>query len=161
MIIPKAKPFRRRVYRRLGDFVADLRSTAVRSTGRALVSPAFRERLMLAVTGVNQCRYCSYFHSALALRSGVPPEELAELTAGALPGGCPEEEQIGVLYAQHWAEQDARPDPAARERLVVAYGEEKAAVIESLLHMIRIGNLTGNTFDYWLFRLSFGLLGNR
>jgi hypothetical protein len=28
--------------------------------------PAFRERLMLAVTVVNGCRYCSYFHARQA-----------------------------------------------------------------------------------------------
>jgi AhpD family alkylhydroperoxidase len=27
-----------------------------------LVSPAFRERLMLTVTGVNRCRYCAVYH---------------------------------------------------------------------------------------------------
>lgn len=115
---------------------------------------------MLAVTAVNQCRFCRDFHAALALNSGITPDELDELNAGALPAGCPEDERIGVLYARHWAERDARPDPTARKRLVDGYGEEKASAIEIYLRMIRTGNLIGNTFDYWLYRLSFGLLGN-
>ncbi|MCK4314262.1 MAG: carboxymuconolactone decarboxylase family protein [Anaerolineae bacterium] len=32
-----------------------------------LTSPAFRERLMLAVTAVNGCRYCSHVHAREAL----------------------------------------------------------------------------------------------
>lgn len=166
MSIRQTKPFRRRIYRRIDEFFEDVRGISANRTSlrqaraNGPISPAFRERLMLAVTAVNQCRYCQYFHAALALNSGVTPGELAELTAGALPADCPDDEQIGVLYAQHWAEQDARPDPTTRERLVDVYGEEKASAIETYLRMIRIGNLAGNTFDYWLYRLSFGLLGN-
>lgn len=35
-------------------------------------------------------------------------------------------------------------DPAFRERLLEAYGEETVAHIDLALRMIRIGNLTGN-----------------
>jgi hypothetical protein len=42
---------------------------------------------------------------------------------------------------------------------VEIYGEEKAEAIEIVLRMIRSGNLLGNLWDYWLFRLSFGRLG--
>ena len=33
---------------------------------------------------------------------------------------------------------------------------EKAEAIHLMLHMIRLGNLLGNTWDYILFRVSFG-----
>ena len=39
--------------------------------GGKLVPRPFRERLMLAVTAVYGCRYCSWLHTREALRSGI------------------------------------------------------------------------------------------
>ena len=44
-----------------------------------LISPDFRERLMLAVTAVNGCRYCSYAHTRAALKGGLSREEISGL----------------------------------------------------------------------------------
>ncbi len=119
------------------------------------LDPAFRERLMLAVTAVNGCRYCSYYHARQALVVGIPSEEADALAAGVMDG-CPPEQLPAVLYAQHWAESDARPDPMARQRVVDLYGAQTMEAIELALHTIRMGNMAGNTFDYVLHRLSFG-----
>jgi len=81
-------------------------------TNKELISPAFRERLMLAVTAVNGCRYCSYFHAKQALKSGLTPSEIGQLLSGDVTY-CPEEQAIALIYAQHWAEYDAHPDPEA------------------------------------------------
>lgn len=70
-------------------------------------------------------------------------------------------ERVSLAYAQHWAERDARPDPDAEDRLRAIYGADGTDAIHSVLRMIRIGNLLGNTGDYWLYRLSFGHLGIR
>ena len=120
-----------------------------------LIPAAFRERLMLAVTAVNGCRYCSYFHTRQALQSGIKSEEISRLLAGDVEG-CPAEEAVVVLYAQHWAESNAHPDSEAVLRLQQTYVDEKTEVINVLLHMIRIGNLLGNTWDFILYILSFG-----
>ncbi|NSW53666.1 MAG: carboxymuconolactone decarboxylase family protein [Anaerolineae bacterium] len=158
------KRFNKRTYHGIKDLITDMRlMMSSRERIRAmmhsdLVNDAFRERLMLAVTSVNGCRYCSYFHARQALSSGIRPEEIAEMTALDF-GSCPAEEQAAVLYAQHWAEMDAQPDPAVRENVLALYGAEKLDAIEIALRMIRMGNLMGNSFDKVLFRLSFGLLG--
>mgnify|MGYP001294675579 CR=1 FL=1 len=156
--------FKRRTYKNLGEFLRDAwfpvrnmrRLRAVREKG--LVSPAFRERLMMAVTAVNGCRYCSYFHARVALKSGVSPDEIRGLLAGTVED-CPDEEAVALVYAQHWAESDAHPDVAAVERLRQTYGAERANAIHLMLQMIRGGNLMGNSWDYFLYRLSFGRLG--
>jgi AhpD family alkylhydroperoxidase len=158
------KPFPRRIYRSPAELLADLgyilkRRRLIRPAFHQQLSPAFRERLMLAVTGVNACRYCSYFHSREALRSGVSPEQLSGLLEGEIPAVVPPEEQVALLYAQHWAESNARPDAQAVQRLVESYGSEQTEAIHLALRMIRVGNLLGNSGDAVLYTLSFGRLG--
>jgi len=156
--------FRRRIYAGPGALIDDLRAMLarrdlIRSTMRDdQLDPAFRERLMLVVTGVNGCRYCSYVHAREALAAGLSAEEIAALEAGELGEG-PDEELPALLYAQHWADTDAQPDPDARRRVRDRYGEERLERIEVVLRMIRMGNLMGNTFDYLLYRISFGRWG--
>lgn len=160
------RTFRRRIYRSPAAFLADFRymiarRSLIRRAMRELISPAFRERLMLAVTEVNGCRYCSYYHAREALKSGISEAELNALLAGQLPADAPAGEHVALAYAQHWAETDAHSDPEAVQWLIATYDEEQAAAIDIVLRMIRIGNLLGNTADYLLYRLSFGWLGTR
>jgi AhpD family alkylhydroperoxidase len=156
--------FKRRIYRSPTQLIADFRAiTSRRREIRTLmrgdvIDPAFRERLMLAVTQVNGCRYCSYGHARQALAEGISQEEITALGQGMF-AGSPSGEVPALLYAQHWAEADGEPDHAARQRLVEQYGEEVAAGIELVLRMIRAGNLLGNTWDYVLYRISFGQWG--
>lgn len=123
------------------------------------VSPAFRERLMLVVTEVNGCRYCRSFHAPQAFKAGVPQDELRDLLAGLVPESTPDEEQMALVYAKHWAENNALPDPDYDQKMIEVYGEECFQAIQIILRMIRMGNLLGNTGDYVLYRLSFGLFG--
>ena len=113
---------------------------------------------MMAVTAVNQCRYCSYFHAQESLKAGLSPQEIRQLQDGIVDQ-APTEELPALLYAQHWAESEAQPDLAARQKLVEIYGLDRAEAIEAVLRLIRIGNLSGNTGDYWLYRLSWGRWG--
>lgn len=123
-----------------------------------IISHGFRERLMLAVTAVNGCKYCSYAHTKQALKTGMSQEEVELLLSGSITN-CPEDEHIALIYAQYWAESNARPDSDAIDKLKEVYGEEKTQAIELILRMIRMGNLSGNTWDYFLYRISFGKLG--
>lgn len=158
--------FRRRIYHSLTAFLADFcyisaRRSLIRRAMRELIAPALRERLMMMVTEVNGCRYCSYYHAREALKSGISADELRDLLAGVIPAETPPDEHLALAYAQHWAETDAHPDPEAVRKLINTYGEEKAAAIDIVLRMIRVGNLLGNTADYILYKLTFGLLGLR
>ncbi|MFN2213523.1 MAG: carboxymuconolactone decarboxylase family protein [Anaerolineales bacterium] len=123
-----------------------------------LIDAAFRERLMLAVTAVNKCRYCSYAHTRQALVEGIDKDEIEAMQDGVFEG-CPRDELPALLYAQHWAETQGRTEPAARERFVDKYNEETVKAIEMTLQTIQMGNLLGNTVDYVLYRLSFGRIG--
>lgn len=158
------RKFRRGTYRGLGQFWQDL-SFAMKNRKKiravmkeGALSPAFRERLMMAVTVVNGCRYCSYYHARQALLSGVSEEEITTLLSGIVDP-VHDEEAAALFYAQHWAETDANPDVEARQRLVETYGRDTAGAIELALRIIRMGNLLGNTWDYFLYRISFGHWG--
>ncbi len=115
---------------------------------------------MLAHTSVNECRWCSWAHARSALKQGIPEGEVDALLCGAVED-CPEEEAVALLYAIHFAETDGHPDTEARQAVVDEYGQERTEAIERVLATIRSGNLLGNSFDYVLFRLSGGRLGNK
>ncbi len=152
------KVFRRRIFSPASflksfneamDHVGELRSA--RRAG--LVDQAFMERIMLAVTQVNGCRYCSYAHSKAAVEAGIPAEQVRELLEGNL-NTAPEEELPALFYAQHFAESEGVPEPEMVDRLREVYGAEKAGGIEAAIRMIIMGNLLGNTFDALLARFN-------
>jgi hypothetical protein len=103
-------------------------------------------------------KYCAYFHTKQALKTGLTQEEIDLLLAGSI-ANCPEDETIALIYSQYWAESNAKPDAEAVDKLNEVYGKEKAEAIHIILRMIRMGNLSGNTWDYFLYRISFGKRG--
>lgn len=154
--------FSRRRYESLGQVTGELRVIFQRRAelrmALRLLDPAFRERLMLTVTQVNGCRYCAQAHARMALEGGLAQEEIEALLSG-VTAACPADELTALLYAQHWAESGGAPSEAARASLLECYGEERTAAIEMALRMIQASNLSGNTFDYLLYRLSGGRWG--
>ncbi len=155
--------FPRRKYESLAQMRSDMRymrahRAEIRRAMRAL-APKLRERLMLTVTEVNGCRYCAHYHAKLALEGGLTQAEIDEILCGSAAETCAAEEQTAVLYAQHWADADGNPDATARAKLVETYGAELAQSIEIALHMIKMGNYMGNTWDYFLWRISGGRWG--
>lgn len=153
--------FNRRIYRSPDELIKEIKDLMSRyGEIRPLIhertlSTAFRERLMLIVTEVNDCRYCSYAHAQIALEEGISKEEIRALNRGTL-SGLPDEQMTAFLYAKHWAETDGNPDDSARERVVEEYGEVVVSQIELAMEMIRTANLLGNTFDYLIYKISFG-----
>jgi AhpD family alkylhydroperoxidase len=150
--------FHKRIYT-LPTFTADVKNIfdhmdSLRNAAHGgRVSKAFAEKIMLVVTRVNGCRYCSYGHSRAALAAGVSDSELQKLMALEL-GTFPESEAVALTFAQHYAESCCNPDPAAWQRVTSYYGEEAANDIITYLRMITFGNLLGNTFDALLSRFS-------
>ena len=126
----------------------DLRKAA--RDGR--ISKAFAEKMMLVVSQVNGCRYCSYGHTRAALAEGVSKEEIRQLMSGEWDA-FPADELVALTFAQHYAESGDKPDPEAWQRLVDNYGQQKAEDILAYLRMITFGNLFGNTFDAFLSRI--------
>ena len=127
---------------------------------RGALPPAFRERLMVAAAAVYGCRFCSWLHTREALRVGVDKEELARLVLGVMEG-CPEEYSVAVLYAQHWAESNAHPDPEAVYKLEETYGIGKANLVNVVLRPIRLILFVEGLWSSFLYRISFGRWGKQ
>ena len=151
-----SETFKKRLFNRptftqaVGDVVNHLGDMRAASRG-GRVSKPFAERIMMAVTQVNGCRYCNYAHTRAALRAGVPQEEIDQLAVGEFEG-LPQEELVALLFAQHYAESYGQPDPEAWQRVVDSYGPDTARDIAVYVRMITLGNLYGNTFDAFLNR---------
>jgi len=156
--------FKKRTFSSFGELIRELklifknRDKLKELEKGKFLDDEFRERIMMAVTEVNGCRYCSYHHSKLALEAGISKKELDLLLTGDFKN-CPENEILALIYAQHWAEKKGEPDQEMVLKVKNEYGEEKFAIINSAIRMINFGNLLGNSFDYFLYKISFGLMG--
>jgi AhpD family alkylhydroperoxidase len=127
--------------------------SAIRETARSgRVSRGFAEKIMMAVTAVNGCRYCAYFHTRQALKEGVLEDEVARILSLEL-GDFPPEEAVALAFAQHWAETQGQPDPEAERRFYETYGPQVSADILNWMRMISMGNLLGNSWDALLWRV--------
>ncbi|MDD5018573.1 MAG: carboxymuconolactone decarboxylase family protein [Eubacteriales bacterium] len=129
-------------YRLMNDFLSNIGD--IRKARKANdVGAAFEKRIMLAVTQVNGCRMCSYFHTREALKIGMPEQEIRDILGGELRG-APEEETAALAFAQHYADTAGHYDPAAWERIVRTYGEARARSILAYIRAIMVGNAQGN-----------------
>jgi AhpD family alkylhydroperoxidase len=115
------------------------------------LSKEFMERIMLAVTSVNECRYCSYYHTKIALESGCSDDEIREILGGDL--SCADQYELPALaFAQYFAESQEKPSKKALKQLIKVYGIEKSQQIITACRMITMGNLFGNTIDAYIHR---------
>lgn len=132
-------------YRILGDLAAHLGDMRAAHRG-GRVSKAFMERIMMAVTEVNGCRYCSYFHSQVALKAGMEKQEIERTLVGDFDM-APAEELAALYFAQHYAETAGKPQAEALHCLIDTYGEAKSRDILAYIRAIMVGNAWGNMFD--------------
>jgi len=123
-----------------------------RSLRKGMISKAFNEKIMLAVTQVNGCRYCSWFHTRVAMKEGISKTEVNTLLGGGVDG-ADEDEMLALLYAQHYADTGGLPDKESRKKLYETYGRERARAIESSIKVITVGNIYGIAFDGLIRRL--------
>ncbi|NLA81759.1 MAG: carboxymuconolactone decarboxylase family protein [Clostridiaceae bacterium] len=97
---------------------------------------------MLAVTEVNGCQACSYAHTKFALEEGMSAEEIKAILGGDIKD-IPENEMLGILFAQHYADKKGKPSKESWQRLVDEYGQEAALIILAMIRMIQVGNIYG------------------
>lgn len=107
-----------------------------------LVSKNFRSNIMLAVTEVNGCIYCSYYHTKIALESGTTKGEMEGLLSGELLL-AKKEEYTALLFAQHYADVNGNYDIKAYQEVEKEYGDKLAKGILANIRLIMMGNAYG------------------
>ncbi len=121
---------------------SDLRKS--RKTGN--VNKAFSEKIMLAVTQVNGCRYCNYMHTKKAIDAGTSEAEINAMLNGEL-GEIGNDESLALMFAQHYADTDGNTDKETYESFVQHYGEQKATDILANIRVIMAANIHGIAVD--------------
>ena len=106
------------------------------------MNKAFLERIMLAVTEVNGCAMCSYYHTKVALEAGFSEAEIRNMLGGEL-SDVPAGELEGVLFAQHYADTRGNPSRESWQRILDTYGETGARGVLAVTRMIMLGNAVG------------------
>lgn len=119
---------------------------------KRLADKGLIERVQLAVTEVNGCAACSYAHTYMALKQGIPQEEINSFLSGD-DAFVKQEEAKAILFAQHYADSRGLPKAEAYETLVDEYGEAKARIIYSAAQIMHAGNIYGIPFSALVSRL--------
>lgn len=115
------------------------------------LSPKFIERIMLAVTEVNNCAICSYAHTKNALESGMSNNEIQKILAGIMDD-VPDDEVGAVMFAQHYADTRGNPTKESWQRILEIYGISRAKGILGAIRTIMIGNAYGIPWSSFLNR---------
>lgn len=113
-----------------------------KTSKKGILNKDFIERIMLAVTQVNDCEVCSYAHTKMALEQGMTGEEIQKILSGDMEDIHPEEAPA-IFFAQHYADSKGKPSMVSWHRVLDEYGEEKALGILGAIRMIMIGNIVG------------------
>lgn len=124
------------------------------------IDRALRERVMLAVSEVNGCQWCSYIHAREALKAGVDRTEIDQLLA-AVYDGVPKEHLTAVLFAQHWADTQGMVDAEAFTRLKQAYDPRTVKNILLSIRFINTMNWLMQGLEGIVHALSFGVIGKK
>ena len=109
------------------------------------ISKAFQNHIMLAVTEVNGCQACTWFHTKHAARMKLNEEDISSLLSGEIQN-LPEEEHVALLFAQHYADTFGVYDLEEFTAVKEYYGEETAEGILASIRMIMLGNVNGIAF---------------
>jgi AhpD family alkylhydroperoxidase len=124
------------------------------------IDRALRERVMLAVSEVNGCRWCSYIHAREALRAGITQSEIDGLLAAAYDH-VPKEHLTAVLFAQHWADSQGEVETEAMVRLEESYDARTVRNILLSIRFINTMNWMMQGLEEALHALTFGTIGKK
>lgn len=124
----------------------------IRGMIKPLTSPAVREKVMLGVTSVNDCRYCAWVHTHLALSNGIDVDEINAILQHNNIQTATSSDAAAVLFAQHYADTNGKVEASAVAALQNYFSPAQIREIKGYIQAIYIGNLSGNTFDAMLAR---------
>jgi AhpD family alkylhydroperoxidase len=115
--------------------------------GRHRLDPVFREEIMLAVSGADSSRQCSFAHREWARGAGISEADLAALEALDFEA-LSERTWTAIEWAQAYARSDLASAPAGIEaRFRQQFSARERADIELACRTMHWLNETSNTVD--------------
>jgi len=107
-----------------------------------LLNLKWKERIMLAVTEVNQCTMCSWMHTNIALKAGMKEDEIKNILSGSYDE-IPNNELLSILYSQDYASNKETINKPYVEKLVEAYGVRRTRMIKNVISIITMTTSMG------------------
>jgi AhpD family alkylhydroperoxidase len=124
----------------IGRIARDLPAQMGLYARRPAIDRSLRERIMMAVTDVNGCRYCSWIHGGWSELVAKGPEA---------------RDDIALAYAREAAETGSLPPSTeARAALEEVFSADEVRAIDAAVANIEVANLAGNTVDGLIARLT-------
>lgn len=130
----------------VGQFIQNIPGL-VRAIRADRVDKQFAEKIMLAVTAVNECRYCTRYHTGLARETGVAQTTIDHILQRDIEAAVSQMERPALVFAQRYAEADGNPPSQTHSELRETYDTATAADVVAFVRAIYFGNLAGNTVD--------------
>jgi AhpD family alkylhydroperoxidase len=107
-----------------------------------LLNLKWKERIMLAVTEVNQCTMCSWMHTNIALKAGMKEDEIKNILSGSYDE-IPNNELLSILYAQDYASNKETINKPYVAKLIEAYGVRRTRMIKNVISIITMTTSMG------------------
>ena len=117
------------------------------------IEAGFREELMLAVSKLNDCKYCAWGHHEWAHAAGVPEEELDHIEHGDLEG-IERAKRVAIAYVVSLVLSDFKDVPdELEEEMQANYTENEIKEVELVAKIMDLANRGANTWDAMLSRV--------
>ncbi len=116
-----------------------------------LINKKFRSSIMMAVTNVNGCCMCSYYHTKELINAGTTDEELKIILEGTYTN-LEVHESLALVFAEHYADVGGKYDKETFEKVKEYYGIDLTYGILATIKSIMFGNMYG---------ISLGNMGSR
>ncbi len=109
------------------------------------------DKILLVVTGINNCKYCTWIDAKIALNDGIDKENVLHILRQNFHTDANKKELPALIYAQNFTETNRHPEAKIVKNLYNTYGEETADKVKLAVRVVTFGNMYFNT---WLAVLS-------
>lgn len=123
------------------------------------INKKFRSQIMMAVTNVNGCKACSYYHTSELIKAGSSEDEASLIKEGKYEF-VDKKNSLALLFAQHYADKTGVYEQDNFDRLKIYYGVDKAHGILVAIAFIMVGNIYGISFGNMWDRMRFKKVQN-
>jgi AhpD family alkylhydroperoxidase len=118
------------------------------------IDAGFREELMLAVSKLNDCKYCAWGHHEWAHAAGISEDELDHIEHGD-PEGINRAKWVAISYVVALVSSEFKHVPRElNQQMLAHYSQHEIKEIDVVARIMDLGNRGANTFDAMLSRLN-------